>query len=190
MKRKLTTLIAIIIIGSLLLWGTLNAHAVSYSFTDIDFPGAGRTLLQDINDSGLIVGDFIDASGNSHGLLYNGTTFTRLDDFPGSSPTDRNHFYGINNAGTTVGFVEVPDGHRGFKYDGTTFTPINFPGFDFTRAVGITDSDIILVQAQTPTPENIDLSTDLLYDGTTFSTLNIAPPIAAQFPGVSTTPKI
>jgi probable HAF family extracellular repeat protein len=46
---------------------------VNDSYSGFDFPGAGQTDGNAINDSGLIVGDYVDSSGNQHGYtaLFN-----------------------------------------------------------------------------------------------------------------------
>jgi uncharacterized membrane protein len=74
--------------------------APSYTFTNIDYPGAVRTAALGINDSGQIVGYYYaDLSGPFHGFLRSGGTYTSID-YPGAAQT---YAYGINANGQIVG---------------------------------------------------------------------------------------
>src|SRR5213075_2207170 len=56
-------------------------------YTTIDHPqaGPGGTTPYSI-DGGRIVGSYLDASGATHGFLYDGTTWTTLDDPLAAAP--------------------------------------------------------------------------------------------------------
>src|SRR4051795_5836147 len=75
-----------------------SANAATFSFTQIDVPGASFTQAFGINDAGQIVGTFQDSTG-PHGFLDTGGSFTQID-VPGASFTTAN---GINDAGQIVG---------------------------------------------------------------------------------------
>jgi hypothetical protein len=106
------------------------------SFSAIEVPGAVRTVPTGINDSGQIVGWFIDTSRIYHGFLDNSGSFTTID-FPGSRFTQA---HGINNNGQIVLDFLGTDGYdHAILDDGGTFTTINVPGAIYTLAEGIND---------------------------------------------------
>ena len=78
--------------------GQANAQVAQYTYTELDVPGAMVTNANGINDSGQIVGNFDDASGD-HGFLLNNGIYTELD-VPGATFTVAN---GINDSGQIVG---------------------------------------------------------------------------------------
>ena len=61
--------------------GFMNSGGV---YTTLNDPTglAGTTTPHGINDSGQIVGDYLDSSGNQHGFLYSGGSFTTLNGPP------------------------------------------------------------------------------------------------------------
>ena len=84
-KAMWTGLILFLIIG--LLAATAAAHAATYTFKKLDDPKADETSGKGtgtwpcaINAGGQVVGNYYDASGNSHGFLYSGGKFARLID--------------------------------------------------------------------------------------------------------------
>ncbi len=77
----------------------------SGTYTVFDVPGATGTYANGINDSGQIVGSYVDVAGRFHGFLDSGGSFTTID-VPGS--TKGTIAAGINNAGQIVGF-SVPE---------------------------------------------------------------------------------
>jgi probable HAF family extracellular repeat protein len=69
-----------------------------------------------INNSGMVVGFYVDSTGNTHGYLLNTGTLTSLN-FPGSTFTAA---FGINNSGAIVGvYVDSGGTQHGFLYNGT-----------------------------------------------------------------------
>jgi uncharacterized membrane protein len=97
--------------------------------------GATATFLQDLNDSGAIVGAYVDTSGIFHGFLMNAGNFTTVD-FPGVVATVAG---GINNRGQIVGnYGEVSGITHVYLLSAGTFTTIDVPGtLDLTAASGI-----------------------------------------------------
>ena len=79
-----------------------SANAATFSFTQIDVPGAFYTAATGINDAGQIVGSFVDSTG-IHGFLYTGGSFTQID-VPGAFATQA---FGINDAGQIVGYFRT-----------------------------------------------------------------------------------
>jgi hypothetical protein len=83
---------------------------IAYSFTTIDVPGARDTQTLGINDSGQIVGRFVDATG-AHGFVDTGGSFTTID-VPGALSTQG--AFGINDNGQIVGWWFDATGDHGF----------------------------------------------------------------------------
>lgn len=83
--------------------------------------GYGKTVLSDINDTGELVG-YYDSTSHSHGLLYNGGSYTTIDAF--GLATNDTRAYGINDAGQIVGTV---NGNYPFLYSGGTYTTLDDP---------------------------------------------------------------
>src|SRR4051812_42092685 len=84
-----------------------SANAANFSFTPIDVPGASLTAAAGINDTGQIVGEFVDSTG-IHGFLNTGGSFIPID-VPGAFSTFAQN---INDAGQIVGiFVDNTGGH-------------------------------------------------------------------------------
>jgi uncharacterized membrane protein len=107
-------------------------------FTTIDYPGAAATLAWGINDSGLIVGDYIDTKNVEHGFLDNAGVFTAID-YSGASGTAA---LGINSAGDIVGiWLDAAQNSHGFLLSGGVFTSLDYPLATITGTVasGIND---------------------------------------------------
>ena len=142
------------------------ALATEYSFTPIDVPGASYTYAFGINESGIIVGYYGNATGGEHGYLYSGGNLTYPIDVPGASYT---YAFGINDSGIIVGYYIDATGQHGYLYDGVKFTPIDVPGASYTVVLGINDSGIIVGYY-------IDASWryhGYLYDGVNFTPIDV-----------------
>ena len=98
-----------------------------------------------INDNGDIVGYYKD--GNCHGFLYDGSTYTTIDDPNANGNTKAS---GINNNRDIVGyFTDSNYSSHGFLYHNGTYTTLDDPnaseGFYYgTEATGINDSGDIV----------------------------------------------
>ena len=91
------------------------------------------TAVAAINDSGLVVGTYVDGNGN-HGFLYNNGVYTTLD-----APSATNGFgaFGfplgtsataINNSGQVVGdFTDATNVEHGFLYSNGTYLTLTDP---------------------------------------------------------------
>lgn len=107
----------------------VKSHGFLYDGTDyitIDYTSlSGNTSLQDINDSGKIVGHFnqtIDNTYYTNDFIYDGQSFTSLS-FPGNTETS---ISGINDTGYAAGgFYDWADNSsKGFLYkDGLSIFP-------------------------------------------------------------------
>jgi probable HAF family extracellular repeat protein len=110
-----------------------------YTFTTIDDPLARQeTYAYAINAGGQIVGYYRDTSLATHGFLYNGATYTALDDPLAVAQAGDTLAYGINAQGQIVGqYADLHDTH-GFLYSGGTYTTLDDPSATSgTRAFGI-----------------------------------------------------
>ena len=97
-------------------------------FTDVTIAGAELVNAVGINDSGTIVGTYIDATGVQHGYVLQGSTLTNLDP-PGV--TSLATAWGINNAGVISAFgVNASGTYVSFTTpdNGLTWTPLHAPG--------------------------------------------------------------
>jgi probable HAF family extracellular repeat protein len=122
---------------------TALSAGTSFTFTRFDVPGALATEALGINDSGEIVGDYVDNSDNSHGFLDVGGVFTTID-FPGIPPGNFTKAFGINDSGVIVGTYSTGSGLAGFLDIGGAFTRIDFPDALSTEAFGINNNGDIV----------------------------------------------
>jgi probable HAF family extracellular repeat protein len=106
-------------------------------YTTIDFPGA-PTSPSGINDSGQIVGFYVDFRDRDHGFLLSGGVYTTIDFGPRETVAD-----GINNAGQIVGYYYL-SGNHGFLLSGGVYTTIDFPGATGTDITGINNAGQIV----------------------------------------------
>jgi probable HAF family extracellular repeat protein len=129
-------------IASVPLTGQEPADGVA-NFKNVNAPGAVETDTNAINKSGNITGDYVDSSGVQHGMVLTVKKLTTIDNSscvttPGP---DAISFYGINTAGTLVGWCQ--DSKTGlddaFSYSKGKFVPISFPKSMGTQAHGIND---------------------------------------------------
>jgi len=79
------------------------------STTTLNVPTQGVTVTQafGVNDAGEVVGSFNDATGATHGFIYQNGSFQSID-VPGATATTVN---GLNNAGQVVGFYVASNGN-------------------------------------------------------------------------------
>jgi hypothetical protein len=82
----------------------------SGTFTFFEVPGATSTQFLGINNNGQAVGFYVDAVGNTHGLIYNiGTSSYQSVDDPSAAGTTA--FNGVNDEGQIVGFYVDANGN-------------------------------------------------------------------------------
>jgi hypothetical protein len=131
------------------------------AFTTLDYPGAISTSAVGVS-GGTVLGQYTDAAGAKHGFLYNGSTWSTLDN-PYASGADT-LFLGISGK-TVVGtyFIGLGSGY-GFRYDGTSFQKWNCPLGYSTWACGVSGSRIVgTVNYDSPH------AWGFLYDGATYT---------------------
>jgi len=93
--------------------------------TTVSFPKSNGTQATGINDSGEVVGLYLDSASVQHGFLKKGTKYTSID-VKGDTSADA---YGINNAGDiTVFAINSSGDYDAFVYNGKTFKKVGYPG--------------------------------------------------------------
>jgi uncharacterized membrane protein len=109
----------------MLLPASVNAQSGNYTFMTIDYPGAYMTTPTAVNDSGSVVGYYLDSQfGSNHGFLYAGGVYSTIDDPEGTTFPE-----GINNSGEITGVIEVGQTEiHGFTYVNGVFTTFDYPG--------------------------------------------------------------
>jgi probable HAF family extracellular repeat protein len=80
--------------------------SIGGAFTAINPAGATVTIPAGINNSGVVVGTFIDASNKTHGFIYKGGVFLQID-HPNASSTTAD---GIDDKNEIVGTYIAADG--------------------------------------------------------------------------------
>jgi probable HAF family extracellular repeat protein len=117
----------------------------TYSFTQLDVPGAIFTEGYKISNSGQIVGDYIDTSNQWHGFLKDGGGYTTID--PTGLGAIFTNAFGINDAGQIVGvYRDSSNREHGFLKDGGVYTTIDATPLGATRtlAYGINNAGQIV----------------------------------------------
>src|SRR5256885_6479699 len=147
----------------------LAGPITGFAFTTLDDPDAlaGTTDAYGINDAGVVTGWSTDAAG-THGFLYDGVTWTTLDNnpFPGGKGTQA---FALNDSGQLLGGVYDASGvGHDALYDGTTWTLLgNADGASETRYEGINDAGLLAGFIGDAHGDHASL-----YDGTTYTTFD------------------
>jgi uncharacterized membrane protein len=117
------------------------------TFTTIDVPGAGATIIYGINAAGDVAGVYGDDSNSlKHAFVARGGVFT-LFDYPGADSTLAT---GINDSGLIVGYANFGVSALSFLYDGTTFSTFRDGNRMDTFAYGINNAGWIVGTAGFP----------------------------------------
>ena len=118
----------------------VGQYSDSSAFSGHSFASIGGTIIEiapaataqgtsaaDINDLGQIAGTYTAADGSLHGFLYDGGSYTTLDD-PNANPGTTN-ITGMNNAGQLVGYYMAADGQHEFVYSASAgFSDLDLSG--------------------------------------------------------------
>ncbi|MGD9647378.1 MAG: hypothetical protein AB7U73_16820 [Pirellulales bacterium] len=83
--------------------------------------GAGTRPLDVSGDS--IVGYYRDQFGTSHGFLYDGTTYTKLD----GPPSIERYARGIDGSNVVGTYADLKGTAQGFLFDGSSYTTLSNP---------------------------------------------------------------
>jgi hypothetical protein len=105
----------------------------AFVFTTLDNPAAapGGTVPNDV-EGGRVVGTFRDASGDSHGFVFDGATWTPLD-HPAAAPPRGTQANGISNGLICGTFVDDSGQTSGFLFDGANWTTLQHPPLGIGR---------------------------------------------------------
>jgi hypothetical protein len=131
-------------------------------YETIDVPGASATILLGINNSGQMVGSYIDADGAYHGFLRDRKgRVTTLPEAPGADPASGGtQPCAINERGQIVGLAyDAQGGSRGFRFQRGRFRMIAGPDASYTRATDINNSGQIVGDYGTSPPVGARRST-------------------------------
>ena len=145
--------------------GAADLSKVTFHFKNIAIPGALFTTAAGVNNAGTIVGNYVDASGITHGFMLSGTSVTTIDD-PNGIAT---YCEGINSSGAIVGeYTRSNDDNHGFLFQNGVFTDIGMGVI--SGATAINDLGIIVGGF-------LDCSVcsqhGFSFDGTTYTTLTV-----------------
>src|SRR5262245_43152167 len=83
-----------------------------YTFYPLDVPAelGAWTSAYDINNVGVVVGNFVTVEGNIDGFVFQNGAFTDVA-IPGASPDNRGALNGVNDLGVAVGgFIDAETG--------------------------------------------------------------------------------
>jgi hypothetical protein len=124
--------------------------------TTIDYPGAGFTLINDINNNGDAAGLYAPSQGSydQHGFIYQNEFFSSVDFPPYSTGV-----WGINDNGDTIGSISDYSGSstHGFLFSHGVLTTLQYPGFLFnTWALAMNNLGAVLGQYADSTNRRYD----------------------------------
>jgi uncharacterized membrane protein len=114
-------------------------------FPDPRFPLSQIARLEphDINNNGLVVGEYFDSADSPHGFLYDGSTYTTIN-YPGTS--QGTYLWGVNDSGWSVGSYRDFSSSlsNGFLLTSSGYLPLMFPGSISTVPLSINDNGVIV----------------------------------------------
>jgi probable HAF family extracellular repeat protein len=117
-----------------------HSARAAWDFVTLQDPGAVSTVASGVNDSGQIVGYFVDSSLNTNGFGYSGGSYTTID-VPGAAATTAS---GISNSGEIIGsYTDSSGGVHGFTQSGFGGTATSFDdpsGVGNTNGSGVNSS--------------------------------------------------
>jgi len=120
-NRKLLLRLTIAFLLFIVAATAANAPKLTFKFQAVKFPGAASTTVYGVNNSEVIVGQYLDQKGVFHGFMLDHGKGKTIDDPKGSDTL----CHGINSSGAIVGQYTAPSGdNRGFLYQNGTFTDI------------------------------------------------------------------
>jgi len=124
--------------------GFLRKGTLGTQYTTVAFPGAKNfTRANGINDSTLIVGDFLGTDGFYHGFTLKESKYRQYDVNKGVASTS---IFAVNNNGDFAGATGSGGSNQGFVYIGSTVTTFYANGTDNTFALAINTSDEVVGQ--------------------------------------------
>jgi hypothetical protein len=118
-----------------LLQASESKGTINEAYSTVSFPGYALQQADGVNDSGEIVGTYIDNDDNFQGYLLNGGVFTQIQvPFAGADSTLPQ---GINNSGEVVGVWEEDNNtvYQSFVLSGGVYSMLAYPGAAETQAI-------------------------------------------------------
>jgi uncharacterized membrane protein len=128
---------------------------VKFNFNTIDVTdvtlcdGSCQRTAVNGNNNNVMVGEFDDAMGNTHGFILRGGVggeYTQID-VPGAISTSVN---GINASGRLSGTYQDKKGVHAFFFSGGTFTTLDYPGASLTQSGFINAQGQVVGTYRTP----------------------------------------
>ena len=107
----------------------------------IDVPGAQGTVVNGVNDAGVMVGVYLDAKNAVHGFLMEGGSVTKVD-VPGADST---YAQSINNLGNVAGDFTNKQGQTlGFVRRSGKYEMLRCPHGEQTYVTGMNSDGLIV----------------------------------------------
>jgi hypothetical protein len=148
------------------------ASTIQYQYTTLIDPLAGTSFSGGTFPSGIsgntIVGTFIDSDNVDHGFVYNGSTFTTIDDPLAVGGTSITGVSGNTIVGT---YSDASGVTHGFIYNGSTFTTVDDPFASETYGFG-TFLNAVSDATAAGTYYNSTGTYGFTYNGSTFQTIS------------------
>jgi hypothetical protein len=160
-----------------------DAPKLTFKFTNANVPGASDTFVSEINNQGVMVGQYQDKKGALHGYILNGKKLTTLDDPNGTNTGATGiNFNGaiavvgsyMNSSGSSVGFRYAPKTKK--------FTDIPSPEGSISSYLGgMNDRGWIVGSYQ----DSNGISHGFLLRGKKYTTLDVPTAIGSQAYGIN-----
>jgi len=139
------------------------------TYTNIDLPGVVTTVASNINNSGQIVGSYVDSLGTQHGFVTEKDGGFTTIDFPGAVSTTG---LGINDKGEVTGSYTDDAGIvHGFLLRDGNLSPFDFPGSIFMLPITINNKGQIVGEYQLGTAGDQNVH-GFLFDNGSFNTID------------------
>jgi len=114
-----------------------QAPALTFTFSPVNVAGAQALAIYAVNNSGNMVGTYLDSAGSWHGLVITAGKAKTID-HPGAA--NGTFIYGINSKGVLAGFYQdAIGGSYGFTYSGGKFTAVTPSAGAPTQVYGLND---------------------------------------------------
>ena len=113
------------------------------NYHTIDYPGAGFTGLTAISGNKMVGFYHSFVGGVDHSFIYDGSTFTPLDDPLAANDLGGTSAFGISGNKVVGSYVDATHAVRSFLFDGTNYSDLISPGAPPTSAYGIDGNNIV-----------------------------------------------
>lgn len=147
----------------------------SYFYTTLDYPGAISTYAAGVNDRKMIVGYYVDSSGNSHAYILKKRRFKAIALSIAGVTVVQSQAWGINDRGWIVGnYIDSTGERHGFELQNGSVTTIDVPGSNLYHsfgAYGINKAGNIVGQYCTYTCYSVGIQEGYLFSNGTFTTI-------------------